>query len=268
MNILAVMKKKGTAAARNLSFLKEQGHDVVSVTSLARGLRERGESMPDCVVVERQGSLEDLEEIRRQLAAGFPDATIPVVVAEEDNSWRVVVNAIARIWEGEETKEGIVQPHAAELTTILPSVLILSDRGAPRRALATRLSNARWRVLETSDVRRATLALLDEPIACILMAPELRGESNYGVICSVSVIRAAHPRPFSILVLTEREEAATLEAALENGADDVLDHSVDDAVLNRRLRGAVVLQDLRIEVRALKEEVAALRRDLRKRAGS
>ena len=63
-----------------------------------------------------------------------------------------------------------------------------------------------------------------------------------------------------LLVLADREDSLALETAIEHGADDILDRSLDQALINRRLRVAVMLRDLQIEVQALSDRLSKLQK--------
>jgi two-component system NtrC family sensor kinase len=147
---------------------------------------------------------------------------------------------------------------SASAPTGSPTVLLLDDRGIARKNLAGQLGSEGWRVLEAADPKEATLKLLDQRVDCFLVNSVLAGQPSGGVIKSAIVVRDVHPHPFSIVALVDVDEGNAASAVMKLGVDDVVAKSAAASVLARRMSIAVRTRDLRREIRALKERIAAL----------
>ncbi len=206
---------------------------------------------PDCVVAKTPPAPAELDAFRASLAARCPNATIPVISIQPDDTPEAIVQAILGV-------EAASSATAAPGTAGPPTALLLDDRGIARKNLATQLAAEGWRVLEAADPKEATLKLLDQRVDCFLLCSVLAGQPSGGVIKSTLVVRDVHPHPFSIIVLVDTDEGNTAAAVMKLGADDVVAKSAAAAVLARRMEIAVRARDLRREIRTLKERIAAL----------
>jgi DNA-binding response OmpR family regulator len=237
MNILTVAENE-RERRQITELLESRGHNVVTVPTMQEGLVVAAKTTPDCIVLESGASTESRSQFQRVLSAGARHDQTPVIVANPQENWQHVVEVIAKLWEldtGRATLRSWSPLDAASggLTAV---VLDSTPRGTE---LARSLAHRELRVLETSDIRRATLAILDQRVDCVLVSSTVGGGAPHSVVRSLSILRKTHPHPFAILVLVDEETSTARDEAVAAGADGIGARSIDASSLRWRVNAAV-----------------------------
>lgn len=121
------------------------------------------------------------------------------------------------------------------ITVVATKVLIVEDEMTQRRIMRVKLEQEGYQVIEAADGRQGLQAFLDDPeIRLILTDINMPDMDGYELIRAV---RDSESRYTYIIVLTSREDKASLVKALALGADDYLSKPVFQDELSLRLVG-------------------------------
>ncbi|GJM45520.1 MAG: hypothetical protein DHS20C21_23620 [Gemmatimonadota bacterium] len=235
-------------ATRLEAALGTEGRKVTRVPTHAEGLSQAKALAPDVVIYGSSGEGADPEGFRSALESRLENRSIPVLPVASDETPERVAAAIRRLAERadeEEEDDGV------------RTILIVDDKDANRRRLASQFAGSSWKVLEAMDGKGTALLLIDHAIDCVIVNALLAGKTSHGIVRSAAEIRKVHPHPYSILVIADAEHSDTASRMIENGADDVVGRSSGAFLLHRRVQCVLKLRDLLRENRTLKERLAA-----------
>jgi hypothetical protein len=215
---LIVVLADAERAAWLTCLLRARGHDVAHAVSLRAASLGALDGPPDCVVTEQALLGGPVVPGGRWGRPEWGDA--PTFLVEPQHRWSRIVEEVESAgarprMPGEADRCGRTTRGGVRLVVFDPRHLTGPLLDGRFRALG-------WEVTRVASLPSLARVVLGGRVACVVLAPAPDGGAATVVLRALSCIREAHPRPFAMVALVDREDAEVVKSGRRAGADHVV----------------------------------------------